>query len=435
MTTSLYQNNADRIQTIDILRGIALLGILFMNIPIYSLPRIYPDKIVSFEGTHTLNYYAWLVDYVFLHGKMRMLFSMLFGAGIILFTSKKEEDNLKLADAYFRRMLWLLVFALFTSYILIASTEILYEYALCGILLFVFRNARVRWLLIISLVSLTIISVKAGMGFVESKEQLEIAKAAKIELQQGKKITEEQQRAIDFMKNAINPNKKLQDSLYKTDMVLGRSDYGTIFMENKTIRDEIYSVGFYSSFWESFGSIALGMALFKLGLFSGKLKRRTYLWITLIGLGIGLPFAYHLAYVVTRGQLETTLDYFDSRWFSIYHMEQIPRVLCGIGYTGLVVLIYQTGWFKKVMYAFSCLGKMAFTNYMLTNIFCAVLFYGFGLGLYGNFQFYQLHYIVLAMCVMQIIFSVAWLHFFKMGPFEWLWRRLTYGKAFHLNQK
>ena len=431
MTTSLNQNNSERISTIDILRGIALLGILFMNIPIYSIPRLYPDNIVRFEGAHTLNYYAWLVDYVLLHGKMRMLFSMLFGAGIILFTHKKEEDNLKLADAYFKRMLWLLVFTLFTSYVLLASTEILYEYALCGMLLFVFRNARVRWLIIIAVLSLSIISIKGGMGFMRTKEQLEIAKT---ELAQGKKITEEQQNAINFMNNAVNPGRKLIDSSYKADIELGRSDYETLFVENKTIRDEIYAAGFYSDFWESFGSIALGMALFKLGLFSGKLKRRTYLWITLIGLGVGLPFAYYLAHVLTRGQLETTTDYFDSRWFSVFHMEQIPRVLCALGYTGLVILIYQTGWLKRTMYILACLGKTAFTNYLLTNIFCSVLFFGWGFGLYGNFQYYQLHAIVCVMCVIQIVFSVSWLHFLKMGPFEWLWRRLTYGKGFLLSQ-
>lgn len=424
------QNSSDRIVTLDIIRGFALLGILIMNIPGFSISQLYEETIVKFEGAHTLNYYVWLFNYIFLNGKMRLLFSMIFGAGIILFTSKNEHNNLNLADAYFRRMLWLLVFALFTSYILIASTEILYEYALCGILLFVFRHAKVRWLFIIATLSLTIISIKGGIGFVRAKEQLEIAKKAKIDLLQGKKISEEQQNAITFLENALNPNIKLLESKRQADIEAGRSGYKKIFLKNAIEYNEIFSVGFYSSFWETFGSLALGMGLFKTGFFSGKFKRRTYLWISLIGLGLGLPFAYYLAQVTTKAQIETTTAFFETRWFSVFHLEQIPRVLCGLGYAGFLIFIYQMGWVKKITYVFTCLGKMAFTNYLLQNIFCSIFFFGFGFGMFGKFQYYQLYYIVFAIWIIQIVFSIIWLRFYKIGPFEWLWRRLTYGKKF-----
>ncbi|HXB41928.1 MAG TPA: DUF418 domain-containing protein [Bacteroidia bacterium] len=418
----------NRIETLDVLRGVALLGILVMNVPGFSVPRLYTDTMVRYEGAHTLNYYTWVFDYVFLNGKMRFLFSMLFGAGIILFTSKKETDNLKVADAYFRRMLWLLVFALFTTYILLASTGILYEYALCGMLLFVFRNTRVRWLLVMAAICFTIYSVKSGMGFLDTKEKREVCNEAKKLVAQGKPITKEQQAAIDFWKNGRLPERSKLKNKYSADVKLVNSGYFAIFEENANVFNEVFSSGFYSTFWETFGSIALGMGLFKLGVLSGDLRRKTYLLMASLGLGAGLPFTYYLSQVLVKGQLDTTGEYFDTRWFSVFHMEQIPRVLCALGYIGLILWIYQMGWFKKVMHLFASLGRMAFTNYLMQNILCVIFFFGFGM--FAKIEYYQLHYVVLVIWVIQLIFSLTWLHFYKMGPFEWIWRRLTYGKKF-----
>lgn len=418
----------NRIYALDAIRGFALMGILIMNIPGFAFPRVYPENIVLFEGVHTLNYYAWMVSYIFFHGKMRFLFSMVFGAGILLFTGKKEAPSLGVADAYFRRMMWLLVFALFTSYILLASTSILYEYALCGMLLFVFRKARVRWLLLITVISFIIFSAKAGMGFLESKEQWAIATEARQQLAQGKSISKEQQAAIDFWKNGRLPQRSVLDEQYANDISLVNAGYLAIFAENANEHTEIFSIEFYSAFWETFGTIALGMALFKLGFFSGRLKKSIYVLLATAGLMAGLVFAWHIEEVETKGRLDITGWFFSTRWFSIFHMEQIPRTLCAVGYASLLILLCQARWFKPIAFTLSCLGRMAFTNYLCQNIFCALFF--FILGGFARLDFYLIYPFALSVWIVQAVFSILWLRNHNTGPFEWLWRRLTYGKSF-----
>ena len=132
----------ERIIILDSLRGIAILGILMMNIPGFGLPApvSYGDPSVLQETG--INFKTWYFIDWFLEGSQRGLFSMLFGAGMILFISRLEKrtDGLWPADYFFRRQLWLLVFGLFNAFVLLWFWDILFQYAICGMILFVFRR-------------------------------------------------------------------------------------------------------------------------------------------------------------------------------------------------------------------------------------------------------------------------------------------------------
>lgn len=425
--------NSDRILYLDVIRGIAVLGILVMNIPGFALPRDYSDNIVRFGGAHSLDYYTWLFDYIFLDGKMRYLLGIAFGAGIILFTSRKEGDGLRIADIYFRRILWLLVLSLIFCYLFLIQVHILYEYALCGMLLFAFRNAAPKWLFLMAAISLTIFSVKTGIGFWDTKEKREIAKEAYILKKEGKTLTKEQQDALDFNNKAftIGPNKELVDN-YNRDIRSGRSGYLPIFEINAEMTTEAFSVGFYQGFWETFAGILVGMGLFNMGFFSGHWKKSTYLLIALVALTAGVTINSYMGKVRTLSQLDNTGWYFDTRTFSVMHMMQFARTFLVIGYVALIVLLCQVNWLKKINKVLAAVGRMSFTNYITANIFCSLFFFGYGLGNFGYFRFWELHYIVAMIWLVQIVFSVVWLRKYKFGPFEWLWRRLTYGKSLSL---
>ena len=155
----------DRIPALDALRGCALLGILLMNIPGFALhPASYGDPTVA-GGADGANLWFWIVNHILFDGKMRALFSMLFGAGVLVLTERGEAKGHSMADIYYRRLFWLLLFGVLHAYLLWWG-EILYPYALCGLFLYPFRHVRPSRLLAAAGVSLLVITgFLIGDGF------------------------------------------------------------------------------------------------------------------------------------------------------------------------------------------------------------------------------------------------------------------------------
>src|SRR4051812_3459038 len=147
---------SERIKIIDSIRGVALLGILMMNIPYFGLPyqEVFDLRLKNeFSGT---NYYTWWAVNGLFEGTMRAMFSMLFGAGCILIIQKLEKRQVGLfaADIYYRRLIWLILFCMFNAFILNWPGDILFNYGLCGLFIFPFRNMKPKGLLIMSIVIL-----------------------------------------------------------------------------------------------------------------------------------------------------------------------------------------------------------------------------------------------------------------------------------------
>ncbi|MDZ7615079.1 MAG: hypothetical protein U5K51_16330 [Flavobacteriaceae bacterium] len=142
-----------RINSLDVIRGIALLGILLMNINGMGLPYAYSDPTIA-GGADGLNLQVWIINEMLFEGTMRGLFTLLFGAGVVLLTSRLEKSGagIATADIYYRRTLWLLVFGIFNVYILLWHGDILYPYAIFGLMLFPFRNASVKKLILGALI-------------------------------------------------------------------------------------------------------------------------------------------------------------------------------------------------------------------------------------------------------------------------------------------
>ncbi|MDX2046238.1 MAG: hypothetical protein SFU87_05600, partial [Chitinophagaceae bacterium] len=173
-------SQSERIVILDSLRGIAILGILLMNIPGFGLaPAVIDDP--SILNENVLNYYLW---YIFglgvFEGSQRALFSMLFGAGTIIFISRLEKrtEGLLPSELFFRRQLWLLVFGLFNAFVLLWYWDILYHYAICGMILFAFRRMKPKHLLIAAGACLLLMTARENRDFY--KEKSVIAKGEKI---------------------------------------------------------------------------------------------------------------------------------------------------------------------------------------------------------------------------------------------------------------
>jgi uncharacterized protein len=414
----------ERIILLDSLRGIAILGILLMNIPIFSYPEGHNPFIAGETG---LNYYTWYFVDLIPAGTQRALFSMLFGAGIILFISnhEKKSPGLAPADFFFRRQLWLIVFSLIDVFILLWPGDILLDYACIGMLLFAFRNLPVKKLFIAAGVCMLFMLLRENRDLYLKKETIHRGEIAAAIDTTKTKLTPEQKEYLSGMqdiKDRNTPESKKKRIEKKEQQITGT--YRQLYQQRTNeylgqIFDYLY---FY--IWDVLTFMLLGMAFFKSGILLGKARIGVYWAMCIIGLGAGILLSYlHLGHAIQYRYNE--YEYAKHTWFQYY---DITRVFRSIGFLGLIMLLYRSGVFKWLFALMRPVGQMAFTNYLLQSLICAILFYGIGFGLYGKLQRYEIYIVVGCIWVFQIILSHAWLRYFRFGPFEWLWRSLTYWK-------
>lgn len=416
----------DRIQTIDMIRGIALCGILLMNIPGFGMHWSQFFTIV--QGPHNVDYHTFTTIEIFFSGTMRGLFSMLFGAGMVLFTQNKKDiiGGPTVAELYYRRLLLLVGFGLFNAYVLLWPGDILFFYGLGGMVLYPFRKTAAKWLLVLGLVCIGIGVLKNQLQFADTKGQrtayLEAVQAEK----EGKKLTPEQEgKKAAWLERQ---NWKPDADRVKEDVQKRQSDYGSVWtlLLGNNAGSETW--GTYHGIWDILCMMFIGMALFALGFFTNKLSTSTYAMGLLIGYGVGIPIGWVL---VNKG-LIASLDiatYVDSYRMTPEVLYDVKRVTLSIGHASLAMLVFRSKLFPWLMKGLANIGQMAFTNYLVQSIVCTLIFHGYGLGYYNQLRFHELYYIVAGVWVFQIIFSAIWLRYFRFGPFEWAWRSLTYGKS------
>lgn len=419
---------SDRIKTIDMIRGLALLGILLMNIPFFS-----GDGIVMYDvmmGNHnTKDFMTLAIVNSFFDSTMRGLFSMLFGAGMLLFLMNKKEsaEGPSVAELYYRRLLWLVLFGVINAYILLWPGDILYTYGLLGMLLFPFRNSSPRLLVIMALVFSLFYFGKSAYNYSEGRaKRLEYVAAVKAE-KAGIKLTPEQEAAKNEwlqMESRSQPDRvKSNDNIADT-----RGNYATVFAAYLPINSNFETWWLHA--WASFDCLFMmfmGMALFKLGFFTNKLSTSTYALLLLAGYGIGIP----VGWAQFQGQVFGTQNM--GLWFDSYRippdaLQDIRRLLLSIGHASLLILIYRSKLLPWLTKGLANVGQMAFSNYLMQSIFCSLIFYGYGLGYFNTLRFHQVYYVVFGIWIFQLIFSSIWLQYFRFGPFEWVWRSLTYWK-------
>lgn len=420
---------AERIKSIDTIRGVALLGILMMNIPGFGISQSIWSDLISGPRSGA-DYYTFATVFVLFEGTMRGLFSMLFGAGMVLFMLNKKDvlGQPPVAIYYYRRLLWLVLFGVINAFVLLWQGDILFFYGLSGMLLFAFRKLHPKWLLMLALLCVSFGLIKKQWNWNESKESRAVYHQA-IKAKEAKKtLTPEQQGAIaqwEEREKSMKPD-TAQVNRHVNKMRSGYTTVFTYFIPQNSSGEAWYM---YNEVWDSLCMMFLGMALFSWGFFSNRLRTSTYAMWMLIGYGIGIPIAWQLFNNgwMSFGQLGP--GGFTDRWSSSPEIfVEFRRILLTIGHASLVMLIFRSGAVKWLMKALANVGQMAFTNYLMQSIICTFFFYGYGFGNYNKLQFHQLYYVVVAVWIFQIIFSAIWLQFFRFGPFEWLWRSLTYWK-------
>ncbi len=418
---------AERITALDTLRGFALLGILLMNIVGMGMfASAYDDPTVT-GGSTGANLGVWAVLHVLAEGKMRCLFSMVFGAGIILLTSRLERRGTSIgntsADVYYRRTLWLLAFGVVHAYFL-WDGDILYPYALCALALYPFRKMSAKGLLIIGGVLALLESGLYVAGGVHFRDVINNGREAVHISQSGQKLTEKQEDARREYEQWRKFNRPTAEEL-KKDADQWRGNFASVVAARAKLVTPGHSQPFYSPLggsWDIWSMMLIGMGLFKLGVFSGERSTRFYALMVLIGYGIGLPLNSFSAWWIIKSNFDPSIHFYANSSYDL------GRLTVALGHAGVIMLICKAGWFRWLTSSLGAIGQMAFSNYIFQSVVTAFIFTGYGFKLYGKLERYELYYVVAAIWVVQMIVSPIWMRHFRFGPLEWCWRSLTYWK-------
>lgn len=414
--------NAARIQSLDVLRGIAVLGILMMNITAFGLLQQAYDNPLVDGGADGPNLLAYKIINVGFEGTMRGIFSLLFGASIVLLTERMENAGagLMAAEIHFRRMLWMMLIGIIHWTLLLWYGEILFAYSLCGLLLFAVRKLSPRTHLVAAIVLLAGAAVMQTHDYrtaVASKTAAVEAEAAKAA---GATLDTKQEKAIEAWKEQVSHTTPTPEDA-KDMRAWHEGSYWNAVAGQLPSSFAFQWTG--APFWLLFDMIPfmlLGMGLLKLGVLGARLPVRIYALMVLGGYGIGIPLGlYELNIVLGAG--------FDALAFAeASRTYELSRLAMVTGHLGVALLFIRSGVLQFLQHALAATGQMALSNYLLQTIVCTALFYGFGFGLYGAFERYQLYFVVAAIWAAELIWSPLWLSRFRFGPFEWLWRSLTY---------
>ncbi len=412
---------ADRIAALDIVRGVALFGILLMNITGFGLPYAYSDPTV-FGGAEGANLWAWITTNMLFEGTQRGLFTILFGAGIILMTRSLEASGRPHSqDLYFRRNLWLVVFGIIHAYLLLWLGEILFYYGVTALFAYGVRHAKSRTLISLAVGGVLLSAAWNGLDTYNGLEKHRAFVAADSAKVQGDSLTAEQTEAIEAWEGMVKEWKPDSTKLAKT-IATYRGSYWEILKYQAPLAARYESWGIYRWFFDYFSMVLLGMVLFRAGLFGASQSRRVLWQMVVAGYGVGLAVNYFETSTILAANF-SVLSFLQS--FITYDIGRIPLTM---GHLGLLLLFAQSGgagWLKRSLAA---VGRMAFTNYVMTSIICAIFFYGFGFGWYGHLERYQLYYVVGSIWLFQLVISPLWLARYRFGPLEWLWRWLSYGE-------
>ncbi|HZB15028.1 MAG TPA: DUF418 domain-containing protein [Chryseolinea sp.] len=413
--------NENRISSLDIIRGVSLCGILLMNITGFGLPHAYLDPTVSGGATgHNLT--VWWTNSMFFEGTMRGMFTILFGAGIILFTGRSTGsiNGVSVTDAYFRRILWLLLFGIIHCYLLLWDGEILYTYAIVAMFAFSFRHWKPGQLVIGCLVLLFFASAWNFKDYMHEKNTFELATAAKQKKDKGNALTKKEESAIMDWQSIYHEKKPSQEKL-NSEIEAFHQDYFSIVVHKGPTNQYMQTTFFYRiAFFETFALMLLGMALLKNGILKAEKSNRYYMLLAVVGYSVGLAVNYwETSYVIDRQFDIIAMDLTDIT----YHVGRVSTTLAHIA---MIMLFIKSEILIFLQRALGAVGQMAFTNYIMQTLICNTIFLGFGFSLYGMLERHELYYVVVSVWIFQLIVSPIWLHYFRFGPLEWVWRSLTY---------
>jgi uncharacterized protein len=418
-------SGSERFFAVDVLRGFALLGILAMNIVAFAWPMAAYGNPTRGGGFAGLDRAIWFGNHMFFEAKMMTIFSMLFGAGLVLMDQRAHARKGRVVGVYYRRIGWLLLIGLVHAY-LIWSGDILVLYAECGLLLYLFRNLKPKTLIIVGLSFLFLI-VPVVMAFAAGFDYLKAVSArVEAQLKAGEKPAPLDQTLHDVwtkkIKENVLPTPEQRAKSWADEMAAYRGGYLGIVKHRAPELLIEHTIGFLlGGFLFAVSRMLVGMGLMKLGIFSAERSLQFYVRMMLWGYAIGFPLMIFDALQLIEHSFGIDYQLHGGVFYNIF-----GSLIVAMGHVGLLMVIVKSGAFDWLTRRLAAVGRMALSNYLTHSLVCTTLFYGYGVGLFGLINRTGLAAIVLAIWIAQLLLSPIWLKHFQFGPAEWLWRSLTY---------
>ena len=393
---------SERIYVIDVLRGLAVCGILIGNMQWNSGYGFMPPAMA--EAWPMYDKVTQYLVHVFVEGKFYSIFSLLFGFGFALQIDRATQRGDANASVFKRRLFWLLVIGVIHASIW--AGDILSVYALMGFILLLFRQksdeSLLRWALSLMVVPVIYFAIILALflAFAPPDTASVVAKAQ-----------------TDMFQSAMNvvPNGGFFQIIreYNVGMVAGR--WAGLFLQMRLPKIlAMFLLGFYA---------------YRKGYFQHPLDHQPFIRkVTVYGLGLGLVCNPLFAWFA-HSEADFPPSYNGLIGIVMYGIG-VPALAVGIA--AAVLTLWQNASWRKVLGVFTPVGRMALTNYLMQTAISLFIFYGWGLGYYGKVGPLTATLVALAIFAAQVVISTIWLKYFAYGPMEWIWRQLTYKRRLNI---
>ena len=386
----------ERIASLDVLRGLGVLGMLAAHIQLFAFPGVARWNPTAHGDLSGLNFWIWLVNSTLADGKFISIFAMLVGASILMMAGERGNRDVPAWRTHALRMTALFSLGVAHAYLLWYG-DMLVALALCGAVVYFVRSLSARALLLLG-----------GLVF---------AAASVLSVALTWSVARSDPVAMFLWTEQWAPRPEA--------IALEIAQYRGGWLEQMAHRVpaawESQTWTFVTRvFWQTTGLMLLGMALFKLGVLAAARSRRFYLFMAAAGFGGGVLL---IALALWRG-FATGWDLLDYVLVS-QELKYWGNLLVALGWTALVMLLCQAGWPLRLL---ANVGRMALSNYLLQTLICTTIFYGHGFGLFGHIERAGQFAIVLAIWAFQLTASTLWLSYFAAGPVEWATRWFVFGR-------
>jgi len=399
----------ERIATLDIVRGVAVMGILAMNIVAFAMPGAAYLNPLAYGTEGPADLASWVFSFILIDGKMRGLFSFLFGASLLLVVQRAEAGGRDPAMVHYSRMAWLLVFGLIHFY-LIWWGDILALYAPIGMIAYLHRDSTPRKLIGIGA---ALIVAQFALFAYFSVTLFQLAAEAAAPGASAATVARWTETQDGF---GLYAPARLAEILASY-----RGSWSGIVAANWAENGSAPLNALWEFGAETLAYMLFGMAALKSGFLTGAWSDRAYMRVAAWGFGIAIPAYAIFAWLIFRDHFAVpTLVAFS---IAAPVLARPPMI---VAIAALVILLTRRG--GPLVQRIAAAGRAAFTNYLGTSILMTALFYGWGFGLFGALSRVQLWIPVVAMWALMLIWSKPWLDRFDYGPLEWLWRSLARGR-------
>lgn len=393
--------------TMDALRGFAVMGILWMNITAFGFPEMaYISPIIGTPGS-PLDIASWTLSFIFFDGKMRAIFSLLFGASMMLVIERAAATGQSPTHIHFSRMFWLAIFGL-CHFFLLWWGDILFLYAVSGAVVYLFHDWSSERLIktgVLAYIIATIILI-IGLG---SLLYLQIEAA---------QPNASQDILADFAEMIDDLGISAQSLAQET--ALYRGSFWHLITDKLTHQASTPFENLILGPLETIPLMMIGMGLYKSGFLLGQTDPLLYRRLGIWGTAIGTLFFMAMALLAACKNFDIVLIMnITQAWTAL------PRLMMAVGYVSLLILLIQHFGHHPMLHRVAAAGRMAFSNYLGTSLIMTFIFYGWGLGLFGTVGRAQMVLLVLSTWIIMLLWSKPWLMRYRYGPLEWLWRSLA----------